>query len=347
MKKILLVFLNFILIFYITGCSKKAEGKTSSGFEMKSAQIVVENYLKYSIKKDDNNARKLLGKELEKSLKFDPNLDIWGYMFDEITQVGNSGMLKIKVLKGSSDKPYSLLEEYNIKVEKTDGDYKISEIVKKPEKEVFLEKNVLRIKDKDQAEAKLLLYKGSIPRYAASKDNKANSYDMKVSLSSFGPIAVSYTGEKAVFSTDYMGNCYFALAYIEDTKETAAAGQEEKKPEEGKNENVEKPITKKLINLDYLLNSKLLRISFTPDEKFIIAEYKEKEGTSLRIYFSSSGELIPYKFEDDFSSDKYNVSFFFSDKKYIYFSVSVINNEPDAKAGSYRLKMEDFKIERI
>ncbi|MDV3428591.1 MAG: hypothetical protein LIR50_16495, partial [Bacillota bacterium] len=61
MKKFLLIILNFIFIFNIAGCSKKAEEKTSSGFEVKSAQVIVENYLKYSIRKDESNAKKLLG----------------------------------------------------------------------------------------------------------------------------------------------------------------------------------------------------------------------------------------------------------------------------------------------
>ncbi|MFA6941626.1 MAG: hypothetical protein WCQ54_11725 [Clostridiaceae bacterium] len=353
MKKFLLIFLDFLLILNMAGCSKKTESKTNSDFEIKGAQVLTDNYLKYNMRKDTENAKKLLGKGLDKNLNFDPNLDIWGYSYDEISQVGNSGILKIFILKGSPDKAYSILEKYNIKVEKVDGDYKITEIVKKPDNEVFLEGNNLRIKEKDQLEAKLLLNKGSIPKYASSKDNKANTYSMQVSSNAFGPIAVSYSGEKVVFSTDNMGSCYFALVTISSIKETSGEGggqkqQDQQQGQQGQQTgNVEKPVGEKLIDLDYLTNSKISLISFTPDEKYVIIGYKGKAGNSLRIYYSASGELIKYKFEDNFNQDKYNVSFSFCDKKFIYFSVSTINNEPDDKTGSYRMKMEDFKVDRI
>lgn len=352
MKKFLLIFLDFILILNTAGCSKKTESKAGSDFEIKAAQVLTDNYLKYNMRKDKENAKKLLGKGLDKNLNFDSNLDIWGYSYDEISQVGNSGILKTFILKGSPDKPYSILEKYNIKVEKADGDYKITEIVKKPEREVFLEGNNLRIKEKDQVEAKLLLNKGAVPKYATSKDNKANTYSMQVSSNNFGPMALSYSGEKAVFSADNMGNCYFALVSISNVKETSGEGggqkqQDQQGQQDQQTGNVEKPVGEKLIDLDYLTNSKISLISFTPDEKYVIAGYKGKTGSSLRIYYSASGELIKYKFEDNFSQDKYNVSFSFCDKKFVYFSVSAINNEPDDKTGSYRMKMEDFKVDRI
>lgn len=359
MKKFLLIFINFILVLNISGCGKKMESSTNSDYEIKSAQILVDNYIRYIVKKDGDNAKKLLGKGMEKTVYFDNNLDIWGYKFDEITQVGNSGMLKVLILKGAADKPYSLLEKYNIKTEKVDGEYKITEIVKKPEKELFLEDilgNIsLMVKEKDKLETKPLLNKGSVPKYVSSKDNKSSTYSMEVSSVDFGPAALSYTGDKAVFSTKYKGNCYFALVAIGDSMETSGGGSKNSNLQGGQSgsqgggqsQNTAKPIGTKLTSLDYLINSKILYISFTVDEKFVIVGFKGKGGNSLRVYYSASGELIPYKFEDNFSQDKYNVIYSSCDKKYIYFSVSSINNKQDSKVGYYRMKMEDFKIDRI
>jgi hypothetical protein len=356
MKKFLLIFINIIIVLNISGCSKEMASSTKSDYEIKSAQILVDNYLKYIIKKDGDNAKKLLGKGMEKTVSFDNNLDIWGYKFDEITQIGNSGLLKVLILKGSPDKPYSLLEKYNIKTEKVDDEYKITEIVKKPEKELFLEDILgyrsLMVKEKDKLETNPLLNTGSVPKYVSSKDNKASTYSMEVSSVDFGPAALSYTGDKAVFSTKYKGDCYFALVSIGDSAQTSSTGskgtsQQGGDQSSGQSQNPIKPIGTKLTNLDYLLNSKILYISFTVEEKFVIVGYKGKGGNSIRIYYSASGELIPYKFEDNFSQDKYNVVYLSSDKKYIYFSVSPVNKESDSKAGLYRIKMEDFKIDRI
>jgi len=323
MKKYLLIFINFIIVFNLAGCSKKMESSSpKSDFEMKSAQIITDNYIRYIARKDENNAKILLGKGLEKSVYFDNNIDIWGYKFDEISQVGNTGMITVFILKGSENKSYSLLEKYNFKIEKLKGEYKITEIKKKSEKELIVDRDDLRIKEKDQLESKLILDKDSIPKYISSKDNKSNTYNMQVSSTNYGPLAIAYSGEKAVFSTEYLGNCYFGLVHIDISMEASGAANEKKdeeKKSEGKSEKIEEFVGKKLINLDYLLNSKITNISFSPDEKFVIVGYMKSKGSTIRIYYSSSGELIPFKFEDSFTQDKYNVKFSGCDKNTFIF----------------------------
>lgn len=345
MKKL---FCSFLIIFLFVGCGKKEESTKGFDFQLNSAKTVVNNYFKYVALKDKNNAKLLLSEDLAKEVEFDNNLFLWGYKFDEITQIGNTGLLKVSAVESSYDKTYSALSHYKIKVEKIKGDYKITEINNKLSREVFKVESMIRLKKEEEVETNLLLNKSSIPKYARSKDMEAKTYNMEVSLYNFGPISLSYSGEMAVFSTINGKDTYYALTFIDYSEPTSESQGGDKSESDSRGRDfIEKPIGKKIVPLDYLVGSKILFETFSLDEKYVIIGYKKEVGSSIRLYYTLSGNIIPVKLENIFPLDKYDISYSSCDKESIYFHVSTISGEIDNMVGKYKMDLKDFNILRI
>ncbi|WP_369868709.1 MULTISPECIES: hypothetical protein [Clostridium] len=370
-KKFLFHQMSFLIVFFciiisISGCGLNRGNNTknaSNNFDMKSAANTADNYMKYLMKNDMENAKKLYSKDL---LKNEPNmtgrnLRILGYNLTDSSEVGKSGILKMKVARADLSKPFAALDEYSIKVIKEGNDYKIDETNNVTDREAFVEKNKLKMRNKNDVSINIVTDIRSMPNYVFSKDDKANVYKVPVPKSNFGIINFSYDGDRMAVVT-YSKDSYIGIIRINESMQTQSQDSDEQgggSSEQGnsggdqqndqKEEN--KPIGKDITDLDVLKDSKVEFLTFSPDEKFIAVQYSSDTiGNCIRVYKTDSGDMISYKFEKEFPLNKVNVIFSSFDEGILSFDVVSKNNNNEELPkiiGEWELDLRNFKAVKI
>ncbi|EDK32206.1 hypothetical protein [Clostridium kluyveri] len=366
MKKIYIFKIIFIVIFFsgiLFGCSSYEQPNTTSingDFDMKAAASTVDTYMKYLMKNDIENIKKLYSKELLKSpvANENQNLSIMGYSLNDNSEVGKSGVFKVKIVRSDLSKPFSTLDEYSVKVIKEGNDYKIGEISSILDREAFVEKNRIKMRSKDNINVDVIIGINNMPQYVFSKDDEANVNKMSVPRSNFGILDFSYGGDYLALVT-YDKNSYIGVVKIDESMEVQSdnsgssdgQGNSESAQQEQIDEYNQKIIGKNIINLDILKNTKVEFLTFSSDEKFIVAQYtNDSIGHCIRMYKMDSGDIINFKFEDNFPLNKVDIVFSSFDTDTLNFDViSKANNSeslPDI-IGKWRLNLKDFKAVKI
>ena len=349
----------------LAGCksNKKEESKESAdSFDMKAASNVADTYMKYLMKGDLENSKKFYSKDLLKNSGLDVNksLKIFGYNLSDISEVGKSGIFKMKVSRSDTTKTFGSLDEYSIKIAKEESDYKISETNDNIQKEAFIEGDQIRLRNKNNVSTNLIIDLGSIPNFAFSKDDKTNIDKIPVPRTKFGIINFSYGGDNLAISTENKDS-YIAIIKIDESMavqsdtggDEKGGGKEGGKAGEsgGGSKTKEKPIGKEITTLDLLKDSKVEFMSFSPEEKHIAIQYtKSGDGHCIRVYKMDGGDLIDFKFEDKYPLDKVDVVFSSYDKETINYDV--IPKKAGDKAvtniiGKWQLSLKDFKEKKM
>lgn len=342
--------------------NKKEESKeTSESFDMKTATNITDTYMKYLIKEDLENSKKFYSKELVKSAVFgeNKNLKIFGYNLTDTSEVGKSGIFKMRVSRSDITKPFASLDEYSIKVIKEDSEYKISETNNTVQKEAFLEGNKIRLRNKNNVSTNLMVDIESIPNYAFSKDDKTNIEKIQVPKTKFSMINFSYGGENLAIATQDKDS-YIAIIKIDESlavQSDKGEGQEkgggggDKEKQGGAGQVTEKPIGKEITSVDLLRDGKVEFMSFSPEEKNLTVQFtKPGIGHCLRVYKTEGGDLIPFRFEEKYPLDKVDVTFSSYDKETLSFDV-VPKKSGDKSVtdivGKWQLSLKDFKAKKM
>lgn len=367
-KSVLIVIL--ILVYgMLVGCTanKKEESKESGeSFDIKAATNVTDTYMKYLIKEDIESSKKLYSKDLTKNAATEENknLKIFGYNLTDTSEVGKSGIFKMRVSRSDINKPFASLDEYSVKIVKEGPDYKISETNNAVQKEAFVENNTIRLRNKNNVNTNLMVNIGSIPNYAFSKDDKTNIDKIKVPKSKFGIINFSYGGENLAITT-YNKDSYIAIVKIDESLAVQSDKDEEEKggkggggaekqggeAQGGETQGKEKAIGKEITSLDLLKDSKVEFINFSPEEKHVTVQYtKSGIGHCLRVYNMDGGDLIGFKFEEKYPLDKVDILFSSYDKETLSFDV--VPKKPGDKnvadiTGKWQLSLKDFKAKKM
>ncbi|MDP4091070.1 MAG: hypothetical protein Q8930_17625, partial [Bacillota bacterium] len=134
MKKILMGIIPLMIVINSAACAQKAQ-KTqkkegTQGFDINIATNVLETYMGNLTSGDTESAKKFLSEKLTKKgiNLYNTDLKTISYKTDEINEVGKSGMFRVKVVRGVSGKPTTVLDSYSIKVEMDKSDYKVTDI---------------------------------------------------------------------------------------------------------------------------------------------------------------------------------------------------------------------------
>lgn len=369
------VIVVLILIYAIlVGCAsnKKEESKDSGeNFDMKAATNVTETYMKYLTKEDIENSKKFYSKDLLKNAapEENKNLKIFGYSITDTSEVGKSGVFKMRVARADTTKPFASLDEYSVKITKEGSDYKISETSNTVQKEAFVEDNKIRLRNKNNVNTNLMVDIGSIPNYAFSKDDKTNVDKIQVPKTKFSMINFSYGGENLAIATQDKDS-YIAIVKIDESLAVqsdkgdedkggkgggggagGAGGAEGGGKAGGGGQGKEKPIGKEITSLDLLRDSKIEFMNFSPEEKNITVQYtKTGGGHCLRVYKMDGGDLIPFKFEEKYPLDKVDVLFSSYDKETLNFDVVPKKSGDKSVAditGKWQLSLKDFKEKKM
>lgn len=361
----IIVMLFIICSFTIIGCNQKKteEAKeTNQNFDMKAASNVSDTYMKYLVKGDIENVKKFYSKDLLKGdiREENKNLKILGYSLFDTSEVGKSGIFKMRVSRADLNKPFTTLDEYSIKVKKENNDYKIDETNNTVQKEAFIENNQIRMRSKNNVNANLVMDIKTMPNYAFSKDDKANIDKISVPKSKFGIINFSYSGDNLAVSTQDKDS-YIGIIKIDESlavqgKDEGGGGEGNKSDQQGQQKEgagkaKEKPIGKEIVTLDLLKDSSIEFMTFSSDEKFLAVQYSKPDiGHCIRVYKSDGGDLIEFKFEEKYPLDKVNIIFSSFDKEILNFDV-IPKKEGDKSAsdviGKWKLNMKDFKAVKM
>lgn len=362
--KFMLILICTVMMINMAGCkgAESSKSQEQSPFDIKIAENLIDNYMLYLMKGEKESAMKFYTEELAKASAKNPpdELMIRGYNVEEMNEVGTSGIFKIKVTRSSPKVPYSELDQYTVKVAGEGQNYKITEANNVPQREAYMENGALRIRSKNNVKTNLLIDKGGIPGYSFSKDDKANISKLVVPKEGFGAMSLSFSGESIAVSTK--GKDSFA-ALIKIDESMAVQGQDntqgdqkggggtEGQPGESNKNAREIPIGKEITSLDLLKDAKIDFMTFSPNEKLVLIQYtKNTGGTCIRVYRSDSGELIPYKFEDNFPADKVNITFSSFNKEILNFQVTP-KSEKDAGvrdvSGRWQMDTKEFKAKKM
>lgn len=369
-KRLLCYTLVFISIMISTSCSKNKEEpkaeEEKEEFDIKIAKNILDTYMGYLIKEDIESAKKLYSKKLlekDKGLS-KTELKIFGYMTDEINEVGKSGLFKVRVARSNPNKSSCTLDIYNVKIEKESTDYKISEINSSVEKEVFGQNNTLRNRSKNNIKTNLLIDFEGIPQYTYPKDDKGKVNKVVVPKSNFGIISFAYSGDRIAINT-YDKNSFIGVVKIDESLavqgggsggggDSSGSGGGGAGGQQGGSSSVgarEIPIGKELTAMDLISDSKVELLTFSLDEKYILVQYtKPQLGTNIRVYDVASGDLIPVSFEDMFPIGKVDVVFSSFDKDVL--NIEVVEKKTTDKSisqliGKWQVDLKEFKLKKL
>ncbi|GAA0726160.1 head-tail adaptor protein [Clostridium malenominatum] len=373
-KKFFVIFFSFIIIITSFGCRRidrkpTVEKEVDKTFDIKAAKNIVDGYMSYLTNDDYENALKFYSKELltgtsKTSKDMKGPLKIKGYNIDEIIELGRAGLFKVKVTKMSEKEPYASLEEYTIKINKEDMDYKIQDINTITEREIFLRHGTIRIRVKNNIDNNLLIENSGIPSYEYSKNDKAKTNKLEVPKNNYGPMIFSYKGESLVITT-YDKDSYIGLIKVDESMtvqgEASSGGQGGEAGQGGQqgaqggqqqkgNMAKEKPMGKNITSLDLIQDSKVNFVVFSSNEKFVLAQYTKDNAKSIRVYEVETGEIISYEFEKYYPMNKVNVIFSSFDKDSLNFEVVprvTSDKSIGGLVGRWQLDLKEFKVKKV
>lgn len=360
MKKLICYILIISNLFIFGGCGKKKVEQpqiNNNNFDIRMAVNVVDTYMLALMRDDYVGSKKYLIKDLMENSKNrnSSELKILEYKVDDVQEIGKYGVVKVKVVKGRDDQPFSSLEEYVINVVKDSNDYKISEISSNVLKEAFVKLKGIRLKNNNDVKTNLVISSNGIPKYAFSKDDKSNVQKLKVPNSSFSRLTLAYGGKTLAVATSDNNhkNSFCCVVQIEDTKETQGKQEKENSIENEKEmgeDVIEKPIGKQVVPIDILENSTIEFMVFSLDEKYVLIQYKKNNRECIRVYRVDSGDIIPIKLEDNYPVDKVDVKFSSFDKESLNYQVTPKDRKDtscDKIVGKWQLNLNDFKIKKL
>ncbi|MDP4177802.1 MAG: hypothetical protein Q8900_05605 [Bacillota bacterium] len=363
MKKIVSIILIGIFMFSFASCSLKQNKKSESNksenvFDIKIAQNIVNVYMGYLIKDDQENIKKMYSKELSSKTKSSAanDLKVLGYKIEDINEIGHTGVFKVNVARSSINKPAAVLDEYTVKVKKEENEYKIDDINSETNREAYNQADELRLRTKGNVKTNLIADTDGIPEYVYPKDDKASVVKIDTPKNNFGMINFSYGGTNLAVST-YNKDSFIGIIKIDESlavqggqDESQAGSQSENKGSSSTNIK-EPPVGKEIAPVDLLKDSKIDSMVFSLDEKFLVVQYTNALGSkNLRVYYSESGNIIPFKFEDIYDANLYNVVFSSFDNDVLNYEVTKNPKSSNAKEeilGKWQLDLEKFKQKKL
>ncbi|MGL4773031.1 MAG: hypothetical protein ACRC2K_05630 [Clostridium sp.] len=348
-KKVLCIcFLGLFLL--IISCSNK-KLEESSNIDLKIAHDVANSYMQKLYEGDVEGAKMLLTKDLKKSTKAKEIQGLRLTSFKEIEEVETATYIttRYKVTRAEEGTPRSTVDLYKVKIVLEKGEYKVSEATAENLKNVYGEGETLRVRRDNEGDSELLIRLKDLPNDIYIKDEGAqiNKYDLP--NKAFGVIGMGNTGSKIGITTTNGTDTYVAIVIDEETKQSFATaslgGGQSGEDKKTIDEVIEKPVAQQLNSIDLIRNASVQKIQFDGKEEKIIVQYKEKDrGENLKLYNSSSGDLITLDLDKKFPNDIYNVHVSKIDGEEIFIKVNLIDGGEDEKVGTYKLECDKLEV---
>ncbi len=356
-KRVLSVIL-VLTISILIGCSKvKDDNEVSLDlFDVFKGKELATNYL-INIRNDDiEKANEICVRELvDNNVNLSEGIsDIVGFQLDKTIASSDFAYYIFNVIRDSSKEPKSGLESYTIKVNRNGDNYSISEIKAKPQRELYIKNNVLRIVGEKGGKSSLVISLNNIPKDTYLRENKIMLYKEKVPNNNFGKVVLGFTGQKIAISTIDDKNAFICIAYIDNTlmqngtddisSSTASQGNQISELQEA----LEKPITSKVVPVDLLNNVQIENFIFSKEDNDIAVNYKNQSGIErLNIYKADDGSKIDAKLEDIFNVNIYNVKAEYFDGHKLIINVYKSDGTIDNTTGEYSFNMKNEEMIKL
>lgn len=356
-KRVLSVIL-VLTISILIGCSKvKDDNEVSLDlFDVFKGKELATNYL-INIRNDDiEKANEICVRELvDNNVNLSEGIsDIVGFQLDKTIASSDFAYYIFNVIRDSSKEPKSGLESYTIKVNRNGDNYSISEIKAKPQRELYIKNNVLRIVGEKGGKSSLVISLNNIPKDTYLRENKIMLYKEKVPNNNFGKVVLGFTGQKIAISTIDDKNAFICIAYIDNTlmqngtddisSSTASQGNQISELQEA----LEKPITNKVVPVDLLNNVQIENFIFSKEDNDIAVNYKNQSGIErLNIYKADDGSKIDAKLEDIFNVNIYNVKAEYFDGHKLIINVYKSDGTIDNTTGEYSFNMKNEEMIKL
>lgn len=354
--------LLFVLMIF-SGCSKTEDKVENIDiFNIKKAFELADEYLGLIKNNNIEEANKLCTEELISNNKeiSTGTSKIIAYAPDNLIESSKSAFITFNVIRNSSSESKCDLDNYAIKVIKDGESYKIDEIKAINMKQVFVRNKSLRMIGEDGGKSDLIISLNNAPKDVYLKENELMLYKEEAPADNFGPISLGYKGKKIAISTTSGSRAFISIAYIQESKETQGSSpkgegagntnQQSSNEENNLEELADKPIAKKVIPLDMLNGVKIDNLVFTHEERYLIAEYINSSLVKrMKVYNSSSGDLIALNFDEMFPEDKYNIELIDFKKDECRINVIAKSDAKDINSeilGEYKVDIEGKVIEK-
>lgn len=353
--------LSSILILTVSiliSCSKveNQEEVNLDLFDVFKGKDLATSYLINIRNGDVSKANEICDKELvSKNVSISEGVsNITGFQLDKTIASSEFAYYIFNVIRDSNAEPKSDLESYTIKVNRNGDNYTIGEIKAKPERELYIKNNSLRIIGEKGGKSNLVISLNNIPKDTYLRANKIMLYKEKVPNNNFGKVVLGFTGEKVAISAIDDRNAFICIAYIDDTlmqggTDTVSQSNEPQNSSLSQLQEVlEKPVTSKVVAVDLLNDSQIDDFIFSKEDTNIAVNYKDKNGINrLNIYKTDDGETVDTKFDEVFNKDIYNIKAQYFDEDKVIFDVYKTDNIADDITGKYSLNLKSSEMIKL
>jgi len=348
-KKFFKGILCLILIFTLCGCENFMGEVTVHLFDIKEAMDVGSGYMKNLALGNINEANSYCrNKDISKEEVAKMQLNkINSYILDKFEEGANYAYLKYIVLRGNDETLRADLDGIVLKIMKEDDKYLIDDIKASNIKQVYKEKDTLRIRDEESGKSKLLLRMKDLPRQVYSKKEEVTLSKETVPESQFNKISIGFKGNRVAITLTDGKDTFIAVAMIKELEAAAgkAQGEENTDTNTGTNldEILEKPIAEKIVGYDLLQGEMVETLLFSKDDGELIVQGKQGGVASVKIYKNPKGELIPLKLDKLFPKERYSVNILSVTGDGTFINVESLGEETEG-VGTYTVDVKEGKI---
>ena len=159
------------------------------------------------------------------------------------------------------------LDNLSIKIIKKDETYLVDEIKAKSNKEIYVDNNILRMRNEETGENNILLKLKDLPKEMYSKGSDVIVNKKSINNKEFSRIALSFSGDKVGIASTDGENIALLLAEVKEEKDTLGQNNSDGNEETNINDiekniedALEAPIVKKLIEYDLKYNKTMQEI---------------------------------------------------------------------------------------
>lgn len=343
MKKIII----FILCLGLIGCSTVVQNVSSNLFDIEKAKEISSKYMSALSESEISEAESLCenkfisNKEAEKL----ENNKFLAYKIDEVNEGADYAYIKYLVIRGNNSEVRADLDSIELKISKIQDNYKITEVEAKNVKQVYLEKENLRIIDGMTGKSNLLLRKKDIPKEVYRKDDEVTLTMDTVPDVQFSKLNIGFQGKYVGMTLSNSNKTLVVLSVISNEDgNSKASGKVNSESGEEIEDIFEKPVSQKIIGYDLVNAGKTEKILFTDnDEALVLQVKKEGEGSAVRVYKNATGELMNLEINKKFPSDKYSLDVKKITEGRIYIDVTSLDSNAE-DGGRYVIDIENMDI---
>lgn len=326
MKKLFYCILLVLNIFFISSCSNSEVTRNEHLFKIDEATD--------------------FGKEYIKNLAEDESKNIQSYSLKEVAEGSNYVVLTYSIVRNNTNDINVSLDEFKLKVSKNNENYFVSELKSDNVSQVYLDKDSLRIINKDTGLSDLLISLNDMPREVYPQDSIIMINKENIKSEEYEKLAIDEEGKKVGSITKVKDKHFICLIQVDDSKETVGEVNNDTNETSDNtndfqsfNKSFEVPIASKVTSYDLINSNKIEKLIFSSDGNYLLLQSNENNKSRLYIYKNPNGEKLDFNLDEVFPKDKYSINIKLVNEDGVFISAKDSNSD-----NIYRLDLKNKKI---